>query len=357
MSAGPSTVRELLPRIAFLRRLVEGARVLELGGPSRSGGRSAEWFAQVGARAVVSVDEDAAAVAAAREAIASAKIRFVHGGHEEVPEAFDLVWVHELRAPLDFARLRARLEGGHLVLGLSAEALGGEAGYRALIDRLGQAFPSVEVATQRALSGAVLSFGGAGALPLFADPTFEPPPSASAYLFVCGARPCGLGGQWIVPLPPEEGGEELRLALARSEEARERLERALQEAEARIEALEAREREGWPDPDADDRRLEGLERRLRDLLEREEMARRRAQDAEARARELERRSESWQSSRAEVMASLRLSRFRAERAQKNAEGIFDAVAERDRLLEAWRRRALEAERRVGDLERRGRRET
>lgn len=44
-----SAMRELLPRIAFLRPLVEGARVLELGGLSRTQGRSAEWLTQVGA--------------------------------------------------------------------------------------------------------------------------------------------------------------------------------------------------------------------------------------------------------------------------------------------------------------------
>lgn len=356
-SAATAT-REVLPRIAFLRPLVEGARVLEMGGLARSVGRSAEWLAQAGARAVVSVDEDADAVAAARAAIASSKIRFVQGSYEDfAPASFDLLWLHDLSTPVDFGVLASRLDEGFLVLALSADELGGKEAYRALYDRLGEVFPSVEVATQRPLSAAVLSFGGSGALPLLADPTYEPPPEASAYLFVCGARPSGLGGQWIVPLPPEEDAEELRRALARSESRREQLERALEETEARLAALEQREREGWPDPDAEDRRLESLERRIRDLREREEMARRRAAEAEDRVRELERRSESWQSSRAEMMATLRLSRFRAEQAQRNAEGVFDAVAERERLVEEWRRRALSAERRAEELERRRERET
>ena len=336
MSGEASKVREVLPRIAALRRLVEGARVLEIGGLSRTRGRSAEWLAQMGARAVVSVDEDAARVSAARESIVSAKIRFVHGSSDDFPPAsFELIWVHDLEVPLDFSGLASRLERGHLVLGLAAEELGGAPGYRALLERLGQAFPSVEVATQRPLFASVLSFGGAGALPLYADPTFEPPPAASAYLFICGAEPSGLGGQWIVPLPPEEGGEDLRRALAQSEARAERLARALQAAEEKIEALEARAREDWPDPDAEVRRLDELERRLRDLREREEMARRRAQDAEERVRELERRSERWQSSRAEVLAALRLERVRA-------------VAERGRLVEEGKRGALEAERRLKD---------
>src|SRR5690606_6121819 len=64
-----SALREVLPRIAFLRPLVEGARVLEIGGLERTGGRSAEWFAQAGARSVVSVAEEESVVAAARAAI------------------------------------------------------------------------------------------------------------------------------------------------------------------------------------------------------------------------------------------------------------------------------------------------
>jgi hypothetical protein len=346
-------LREVLPRIAFLRPLVEGARVLEIGGLERTAGRSAEWFAQVGARAVVSVGEDAAAVSAARAAVASAKIRFVCGTWEDFgPASFDLVWVHDLSRPLQPASLASRAGAGHVVLAVPAEQVGGEAGYRALVAELAAAFPSVEVATQRPLQGSVLSFGGRG-VPLLADPSFEPPPAASAYLFVCGQRPCGVSGQWVVPLPPEGGHDEkLSRALAESERERARLEEELAAAKATIEALRAELSQGerWPDWDAEARRVESLERRLRELREREEMALRRALDAEERVRELERRSESWQSSRAEMMATLRLQRFRAERAQRDAEGVLDAVAQRDRLVEEWRRRALEAERRVADLE-------
>lgn len=348
-----SALREVLPRIAFLRPLVEGARVLEIGGLERTGGRSAEWFAQAGARSVVSVAEEESVVAAALAAIASAKIHFVRGALEDLPpESFDLVWVHDLAGPLRPSDLASRVDAGHVVLAFPAERVGGEAGYRALVSELAAVFPSVEVATQRPLYASVLSFGGRG-VPLLADPSFEPPPEASAYLFVCGRRPCGVSGQWVVPLPPEGGQDEaVARALAESERERARLEEELGAARATIEALrsELSQGERWPDWDEEARRVESLERRLRELREREEMALRRAQDAEERVRELERRSESWQSSRAEMMATLRLQRFRAERAQRDAEGVFDAVAQRDRLLEEWKRRAMEAERRVADLE-------
>lgn len=328
-------VREVLPRIASLRRLVEGARVLELGGLSRTEGRSADWLAMVGARAVVSLDEDAAAVQAARRRIASAKIRFVHGTMDELPPGpFDLIWLHHQRPLPSLSDWAARLEGAFLILGVSAEELGGEAGYRALLEELAESFPSVEVATQRSLSAEVLSFGGEGPLPLYAEPGFEPPPTATAYLFVCGPRPCGLSGQWIVSLPPEDEGEALRRALSEKAE----LEEKLAEAEARIRALEARE-----SPAAKDREIAALERRLEELRKREREALRHARDLEERAGEV--RSESGRSSRAEVMASLRLQRFRAERARRKEKPEFDA-AERERLLEVWRRRALEAERRV-----------
>ncbi|HLV60951.1 MAG TPA: methyltransferase domain-containing protein [Fredinandcohnia sp.] len=350
--------RALLPPIVFLRPIVEGARVLEIGGVGRSGGRSAEWLVQTGARAVVAVDADASAVAAARAAIPSSRIRFVQGRWEDLgAESFDLVWLHHLGEPVDFRELAARLDGGRLVLVVAAGELGGAMAYRALRERLGEVFPSVEVATQRPLVAAVLSFGGSGVQPLHADPSFEPPPEASAYLFVCGPRPSGFDGQWIVPLPPEEDAASLRRALAESEARCEALERKLAHAEARIWELEQREKEAWPNLDVEERRLEAMERKLRELREREEMAQRRALDAEERVRELERRAESWQSSRAEILASLRLSRFRAEQAQRNAEGVFDAVAERDRLVETWRQRALAAERRAEELERRRTRET
>jgi len=350
-----AALREILPRIAFLRPLVEGAHVLEIGGIARTGGRSAEWLVQAGARSVISVDADPARVAAARASIASARIRIVEGRYADFsPASFDLVWVHDLSIPVAFPELAAR-STGHVVLAVDAGELGGEAGYRTLVDDLARVFASVEVATQRPLVASVLSFGGR-AQPLVADPSFEPPPAARAYLFVCGPRPCGVTGQVVVPLPAEaEAENDLAEALAESERERARLEEKLREAKATIESLRAElaRGEGLLDWDAEARRVEALERRLRELREREEMALRRAQDAEARVRELERRAESWQSSRAELMAALRFERFRAERVRRDAEGVFDAVAERDRLVEEWKRRALDAERRLAELGGRG----
>lgn len=347
-----AALREILPRIAFLRPLVEGARVLEIGGLARTGGRSAEWFAQVGARSVVSVDADPARVAAARASIASARIRIVEGRPADFPPAsFDLVWVHALESPHSFGELAER-STGHVVLSVDADQLGGEAGYRALVDDLARVFASVEVATQRPLVASVLSFGDRAG-PLLADPSFEPPPAAQAYLFICGGRSCQVAGQVVVPLPVEaEADPEIAEALAESERERARLEEKLREARLTIESLRAElaRNEGIADWDAEARRVEALERRLRELREREELALRRAQEAEARVRELERRAESWQSSRAELLAALRFERFRAERARRDAEGVFDAVAERDRLLEEWKSRALRAERRLDDLE-------
>jgi len=107
---GPS---ELLPRYIFAESLVARRRVLEVDAVASTGGESARFLLERGARVVVACDADLSAVQAAQKAHGGPALRFRANVYEDLePGSFDLVLVADLapyvRAPALLAEL-ARL--------------------------------------------------------------------------------------------------------------------------------------------------------------------------------------------------------------------------------------------------------
>ena len=117
---------EILARYSFVEPLLEGRRVLEIGAAAATGGASAFLLADRGASAILSIEPDEAALAAARAAGHHPFVRFEAAAPEGLRAgSFDLLLLAD-GAPLaeDGARIAAlrRLlaDGGHLVTALAA---------------------------------------------------------------------------------------------------------------------------------------------------------------------------------------------------------------------------------------------
>lgn len=290
---------DLQAQVAFLSQRIRGARVLVVGASPRF----QEALREVGAAAVVAWDPDAT------------------GALDEAD--YDLAWIPGDAGgagdlPLEALAATTR---GWLVCSLPGDG----AAYSTWVRRLRARFPSVEVAVQSPVAGSFLTLWGQDRPGVHVDGRYGPAPTISSYLLIAGAEPCGLSGQLLVPLLGNEALEARLFAL----------EEALAAERLRADALEGalrseRERPRGGEPEG--RRVEALERRVRELREREEMARSRALEAEERLREVERRLEAEQASRADASVALRGEILRAERAQRDAEGVMDAVSERDRRI-------------------------
>ena len=118
---GPS---ELLPRYIFVESLIARRRVLEVDSVASTGGESARFLLERGARVVVACDADLAAVEAAQKAHGGPTLRYRANVYEDLePGSFDAVLVADLapyvRAPALLAEL-ARLvaKQGYLIGGL-----------------------------------------------------------------------------------------------------------------------------------------------------------------------------------------------------------------------------------------------
>lgn len=313
----PGGVRELLPRLSLLAPRIRGARILEVGGT----GETAEALLDAGASSVV---------------------RYEGGIHPT--STFDLVWVHDAGYLPPLGELAGFAEGGCAVISLRGwgvdlrgEREGWSDGdYRELVASLRATFPSVQVVVEQAVVGVALSsWGGEGRLRI--DSGGDPSPEPLSYLFICGALPTPVEARLLAPM---DAGAILGEGAS--------LRRRLEEVEDELDRL----RRNPPvvrEPSAD-RSTDDLERRIRELREREDSWRSRAEEAELRLREVERRMEASQASQADLNVALRRQSVRADRAQRDAEGVMDAVYERDLLLREWRRRAEEAERRAAELE-------
>src|SRR3954447_8951271 len=92
----PESTRRLAV-YSYLRPLIEGRRVLELG---CGGGQGAAHLLALGARAVVATDEDAAGVATARPRHGQVGITFVAGPGVREGGPYDLVLVPRAAALL-----------------------------------------------------------------------------------------------------------------------------------------------------------------------------------------------------------------------------------------------------------------
>ncbi|HMK72568.1 MAG TPA: methyltransferase domain-containing protein, partial [Myxococcaceae bacterium] len=169
-------VSELLPRYIFAESLFVRRRVLEVGAVAATGGASAEFLVQRGARLVLACDDDLEAVAAAQKRLGSAQLRFRAAVFDDLPPGgFDLVLVADLapwvRAPELLRQLVAQVSPtGALVGGLrnpaglalaqlmEPDAEGAPPTYGQALDALSGHFRSVEVATQSPLLGYQLAF-------------------------------------------------------------------------------------------------------------------------------------------------------------------------------------------------------
>jgi len=157
---------ELLPRYIYAESLFVRRRVLEVGAVASTGGRSAQFLAERGARQVLACDDDVVAVEEAQKLYGGGAVRFRVAIFDDLePHSFDLVIVADLaryvRAPelmKELAHLVAK--HGYLLGGLrnpaglslsqllDPEGLEAPPTYGQLLDALSPYFPAVQMATQ-----------------------------------------------------------------------------------------------------------------------------------------------------------------------------------------------------------------
>jgi golgin subfamily B member 1 len=292
---------ELLPRYIFAEGLIARRRVLEVGAVAATGGRSAQFLLQRGARSVVACDAEVAAIEQAQQELGTPQLRFRADTFEEfAPGEFDLVLVADLapyvRAPELLKELVRLLAGhGHLIGGLRnpsglalcqlVEPEGAEAPptFGQLLDALSPHFRSVEVATQSPVVGYQLAFEGAEGL--LVDGTLVNQVEAAYFVVLAGQEPArSLDPSWI-QLPPEPlafAAECLERASERARDADERagrlkklLEEARDDAEARSAQSSKFERELQTEREISAQlqaRLEAFERGAGERVELDQLA-------------------------------------------------------------------------------------
>lgn len=210
---------ELLPRYIFAESLFVRRRVLEVGAVASTGGQSAHFLSQRGARQVLACDDDVAAVEEAQRQYGSPSLRFRASVFDDLePHSFDLVIVADLApyalAPLlmqELAQLVAR--SGHLLgglrnpAGLSLSQLLDPEGHEAtptygqLLDALSPYFPSIEVATQSPVLGYQLALETGEGLQV--DGSLARTAEAAYFVVLAGQEPVKAFDPTWVQLPPE----------------------------------------------------------------------------------------------------------------------------------------------------------
>ncbi|MGA9520705.1 MAG: methyltransferase domain-containing protein, partial [Myxococcaceae bacterium] len=259
---------ELLPRYIFVETLFVRRRVLEVGAVASTGGESARFLIDRGARAVVACDDDLAAVEAAQKRFGSDALRFRANVLEDLePASFDLVIVADfakwVRAPALLGELARRVaRGGYLVgalrnpagLALSQVMEPDEPDapptYGQLLDALSPHFSSIEVATQSPVLGYQLAFDHVEGLQI--DGTLARQGEAAWFVVFAGAEPVRQFEPTWVQLPHEplaytsgkldEANQRTRAWEERSHKSREALQRAkaeLASKEAQLSGLTA----------------------------------------------------------------------------------------------------------------------
>ncbi len=245
---------ELLPRYSFLAPLIRGARILELGALERTFGASSVLLHDRGAASVVAFG-NAGAVERARKEHEGPGLSFRTGSVAQQPgSSFDLVLVHDekfLGAEGGVVALsRLLVPGGHLVVAVRAQgpsllASAGANRYAQTVAALRPWFRSIEVATQQALLGWVMTPAAGAAARLAIDGAFGGGEQPAFHLFLCGAAATGLAAQILVPVPAEPvlaqwGERGVGVVLQRERSRIEELVAELRHARARIA-----ERESW----------------------------------------------------------------------------------------------------------------
>jgi hypothetical protein len=306
-------VSELLPRYIFAESLFVRRRVLEVGAVSTTGGASAEFLLQRGARVVLACDDDLQAVADAQSRLGSANLRFRAAVFDDLPPGgFDLVLVADLapwvRAPALLRELVAQVSPtGSLVGGLrnpgglalaqlmEADAEGAPPTYGQALDALLAHFRSVEVATQSPLLGYQLAFEKSEGLQV--DGSLAGSGEAAYYVVLASQeahRPVEPTWVQLPPAPLAFTGNRLDEVSTRArewEERSRRLKESLEGARRDADALKgelAQTREGQERAEEEARRwqaqTEARERHpLQPLAQDELAARVRRLEAEARS--------------------------------------------------------------------------
>ncbi len=306
-------VSELLPRYIFFESLFVRRRVLEVGAVAATGGASAQFLLERGARVVLACDDDLQAVADAQARLGNANLRFRATVFDDLPPGgFDLVLVADLapwvRAPELLRELVAQVSPtGALVGGLrnpaglslaqlmEPDAEGAPPTYGQALDALSAHFRSVEVATQSPLLGYQLAFERSEGLQV--DGTLAGTGEA-AYFVVLGSQdPHRQVDPTWVQLPPaplaftgnrlDEVSTRAREWEERSRRLKESLERTRADAEE-VKGEVARTREAQERAEGEARRwqaqAESRERHpLQPLAQDELAARVRRLEAEARS--------------------------------------------------------------------------
>jgi chromosome segregation ATPase len=356
---------EVLPRYIFAESLFVRRRILEVGAVASTGGRSAQFLIERGARSVVACDADVAAVQEAQKAFSNPSVRYRGPVFDDLDAGeFDVLWVTDLapfvRAPELLKELvRVLAPSGCLLGGLrnpsgfaisqlmDAESSDAPPTFGQLLDALSPYFPSVDVATQSPVLGYQLAFEGSEGLVV--DGSLISHSEAAYYFVIAGQQPFrNLDPSWV-QLPAEPlayTGERVEQYSQRAKDWEERAVKLKQSLEGARTELEVRtelsrrlqeELDGERDSAARlDARLESLERRDGDLAERDELTLRirelqaELQVAKEQAQEAERR---LNESRREMDASLAL--------QSQSAGRLGQVQDQSRR-ERSRREEIEA---------------
>ncbi len=351
---------DLLARYSFIEPLLEGRRVLEIGGARATDGGSALFLAERGAAAVLSVEPAEEDLERARDAGHHPFVQFRASAAGDLrPGAFDLVLVADgaslAREPDRVPVLRRLLvAGGRLVAALPAGGGGlaeiaGEAAaadapeYEAFVGALSDHFALVEVATQSAMAGWVLALAADGAdePEVAMDGTLAGTPETAAYLAICGEEPCGLSGLSVVALPVQpllDAAREAHGAREDSGEARRLLDDAEAARQAALAELSTRAQELDASYAERDEALKGREaaRTERDqAISSREAALAELADARAARIAAELAAEEGRGMAAAAEAGL-------ERLRTDTSGLVARARELESLLEAEREAAFEA---------------
>jgi SAM-dependent methyltransferase/chromosome segregation ATPase len=209
---------DLLARYSFLEPLLEGRRVLEVGAARETEGASALFLAERGAAAVLSVEANDEALAAARKAGHHPFVQF-HALQLSTLKAgtFDLILLADgsrlAESPDELANYRRLLgPGGRFVTSIPAGGAGlpdlaGEppAGdpprYEPFVNALADHFPLVEVAAQTATVGWVFGLPSEDEPEISMDGSLAGTPDTTTYVAIAGEEPTGLSGFTVVALP------------------------------------------------------------------------------------------------------------------------------------------------------------
>jgi chromosome segregation ATPase/SAM-dependent methyltransferase len=193
--------------------------VLEVGAVASTGGRSARFLIERGARSVLACDSDLAAVEAAQKSVGGPDLHFRANVFDDLGTAsFDLALIADLneyaRSPQLVREIRRLLADTGFLLGglrnpaglalsqlVEPDALDAPATYGQLLDALGPHFACIQAGTQSPVLGYQVSLEHGESLQV--DGTLASAGEAAYFVVVAGQEPCRIFEPTWVQLPPE----------------------------------------------------------------------------------------------------------------------------------------------------------